>query len=157
MSTSKKVLLGVAAVAVVAIGYFAIKGYPPVGDGAAGTVGAAKRYESEQMTGKDVVVENAELAAFMQTDVFHTLISDKQAVKVLGSDSFRDALASQSFRDALASQSFRDALANQSFRDALASQSFRDALANQSFRDALASQSFRDALASQSARDARER
>ena len=127
MSTSKKALLGVAAVAVIAIGYFAVKGYPPLGGGAAGTIGAAKRYESEQISGKDVVLKDAELQAFMQTDVFQALVSDKQAVKVLGSDSFRDALASQSFRDALASQSFRDALASQSFRDALANQSARDA------------------------------
>ena len=144
--SSRKVLLGIAAVAVLAIAYFAITGFPPVGPGSEATVGAAKRYQSEQISGKDVVLQNAELQAFMQTDVFHSLISDKRALKVLGSETFRDALASQSFRDALANQSFRDALANQSFRDALANQSFRDALANQSFRDALMDQASRDAL-----------
>ena len=55
MST-KKVLLGIAAVAVVAIGYFAVTGFPPVGPGTEGTVGAAKRYQSEQMATKDVVL-----------------------------------------------------------------------------------------------------
>jgi len=155
--SSRKVLLGIAAVAVLAIAYFAITGFPPVGPGSEATVGAAKRYQSEQISGKDVVLQNAELQAFMQTDVFHSLISDKRALKVLGSETFRDALANQSFRDALANQSFRDALASQSFRDALANQSFRDALANQSFRDALANQSFRDALMDQASRDALER
>jgi hypothetical protein len=102
--SSRKLLLGIAAVAVIAIGYFVVNGYPPAGPGAEGTVGAAKRYESEQISSKDVTLQNAELQTFMQSEVFHSLISDKRAVKVLTSETFRDALASQSFRDALASQ-----------------------------------------------------
>src|SRR5512143_3163206 len=83
MSTSKKVLLGVAAVAVIAIGYFAIKGYPPVGDGAAGTVGAAKKYQAEQIATKDVVLENSEIQAFMQSEVFQKLLNDRASRKLL--------------------------------------------------------------------------
>ena len=120
--SSRKVLLGIAAVAVLAIGYFAVTGFPPTGPGSEGTVGAAKRYQSEQISGKDVVLQNPELQSFMQTDVFHALISDKRALKVLGSETFRDALASQSFRDALANQSFRDALASQAHRPAVKTQ-----------------------------------
>ena len=41
--SSKRVLLGVAVVAVIAIGYFAITGWPPTEEGAEGTIGAADR------------------------------------------------------------------------------------------------------------------
>jgi len=54
-------MLAVGAVAVIAAGYFAIKGIPPVEKGAEGTVGAAKRYQSEQIAKGDVVVQNLEV------------------------------------------------------------------------------------------------
>ena len=150
---SKKILLIVGAVAVIAFGYFGVWGYPPVEKGAEGTVGAAKRYEAEQISSKDVVLQNPALQEFMQTDVFQSLTSNKEAVKVLGSEGMKQALANQSFRDMLASQSMRDALANKDFRDRLADQSLRDALANKDFREALANKDFRDKLADQSSRD----
>ncbi len=83
MSTSKKALLGVAAVAVIAIGYFAIKGYPPVGDGAAGTVGAAKKYQSEQISDKDVVLKDAD-AEGGATCTLHLLRGGRYAGRVGG-------------------------------------------------------------------------
>jgi len=39
-ATGKKVLLGVALVAVLGIGYFAVNGYPPVGDDGKATIGS---------------------------------------------------------------------------------------------------------------------
>ena len=152
--SSRKLLLGIAAVAVMAIGYFAVMGYPPVGPGSEGAVGAAKRYESEQMSRKDLKLENSELQAFMQTDTFQRLIADRAVIAALSSASFRDAVASKDLRDSLASKDSRDALASQDFRDALASKDFRDALASKDLRDALAGKDFRDALANQSFRDA---
>ena len=149
MSTSKKVLLGVAAVAVIAIGYFAIKGYPPVGSGAEGTVGAAKKYQSEQISAKDVVLEDTELQAFMQSEIFDKLVSDRASRRALASETFRQALASQAVQQALASQEVRQALASQAVQQALASQAVQQALASQEFQKALASQSVQQALASQ--------
>jgi hypothetical protein len=128
MSTSRRVLLGVAAAAVIAIGYFAIKGYPPIGDGAAGTVGAAKRYPSEQISAKDVVLENTEVQEFMQSDVFQKLIHDPASRRLLASDSFRQALASEAFQQALGSQAFQQALGSRAFQQALGSRSFQQML-----------------------------
>ncbi len=148
MSTSKKVLLGVAAVAVIAIGYFAIKGYPPIGDGAAGTVGAAKRYQSEQIAAKDVVLENTEVQAFLQTDVFQALVHDPASRRLLASDSFRQALASQAVQQALASRAVQQALASQAVQQALASRAVQQAFASKAFQQALASQSVQQAMSS---------
>ncbi len=109
MST-KKVLLGIAAAAVIAIGYFAVNGFPPVGPGAEGTVGAAKRYQSEQMTSKDVVVEGKEAQSFLQSETFDQLIKSPAARKVLANDQTRAALASPALAAALASPELSAAL-----------------------------------------------
>ena len=80
---SKRILPIVAVLAVAALGYFAVRGFPTVGTGAEGTVGAAKRYEAEQIASKDVVLKDPALQEFMQTDVFHSLTANKEAVKAL--------------------------------------------------------------------------
>ena len=47
---AKKVLIGLAAAAAILIGVFAATGWPPAGLGMQGTVGAAKRYQAQQMS-----------------------------------------------------------------------------------------------------------
>ena len=76
---SRKVLLGIAAAAVIAIAYFAVKGFPPVGPGAEGTVGAAKRYQSAADDRKDVVLQDEGVQSCLQSDAFRQLIADKEA------------------------------------------------------------------------------
>jgi hypothetical protein len=93
MSTSKKVLLGIAAVAVVAIAYFAIKGTPPVGPGAEATVGAAKKYQSEQISGQDVVLQDTEVQQLLQSDAFRRAIADKETRALLASEAFQKAMS----------------------------------------------------------------
>jgi hypothetical protein len=91
MST-KKVLLGVAAAAAIAIGYFAINGYPPVGPGTEGTVGAARKYQSEQISGKDVVLQDTELQQVLQSDALRKLLADKETRALLMSPAFDQAV-----------------------------------------------------------------
>ena len=64
--SSRKLLLGIAAAAVIAIGYFAVRGFPPVGPGSDATVGAAKKYQSEQITAKDVTLQTPEVQRVLQ-------------------------------------------------------------------------------------------
>ena len=98
----KKIVWGVAAVAALLLISFAVTGYPPVGRGAEGTIGAAKRYRAEQIKSDDVKTQDPELQAFLQTDTFHKLIADKTA---------RDAMKSKEFRQAVADPAVRAALA----------------------------------------------
>ena len=95
---SKRILIGVGIVAVAALGYFAIEGYPPVDEGAEGTVGAAKRYRSEQITRQDVQVETDQLQAFMQSEVFHKLMTDEAARKAISAPEVQAAFASAAGR-----------------------------------------------------------
>ena len=75
---AKKLLLGVAIAAAVGIGYFSVNGWPrTAGTGTEGTVQAAKHSRSEQIKTSDVELQNPEVQAFLQTDFFHKLVTDK--------------------------------------------------------------------------------
>jgi len=142
----KKVMWSLAAAGALALVVMKFLGYPPI-DGAQGTIGAATRYQADQIAPADVKVDDS-AQAFVQSDVFDQLMKDPDARQMLASPSFRGALASPEFRGALANADFKAALASPSFRSALASPEFRGALASADFKAALASPEFRSALAS---------
>jgi len=66
-----------------------IGGGVPATTGTQGTIGAAQRYDAEQVKKSDVTIENAALASFMQTDIFEKLSRDKMAVAALASPGHR--------------------------------------------------------------------
>ena len=100
---AKKVLWSVAAAAAVALVVTRVFGYPPVQDGTEATIGAAQRYQAPQISSADVKLEDAQLQAFLQSDVFRQLASDKVAQEALKNNDFRRALADASVRVALSS------------------------------------------------------
>ena len=100
---AKKVLWSVAAAAAVALLVMRVFGYPPVQDGTEATIGAAQRYQAPQISSADVKLEDAQLQAFLQSDVFRQLASDKVAQEALKNNDFRRALADASVRVALSS------------------------------------------------------
>ncbi len=106
----KKLMWGLVATAALALVVMKFMGYPPI-DGAQGTVGAAKRYQADQIAPADVKVDDS-AQAFVQSDVFDQLMKDPDARQMLASPSFRGALASPEFRGALASADFKAALAS---------------------------------------------
>jgi len=148
----KKLMWGMVATAAVALVVMYIAGYPPI-DGAQGTIGAAKRYQADQIAPADVKVDDS-AQAFVQSDVFDQLLKDPDARQMLASPSFRGALASPEFRNALANSGFKAALASPDFIRALSNPEFSKALASADFRQALASADFKAALASPSLRSA---
>jgi hypothetical protein len=148
MSKSRKVLWGVAAAAVIAIGYFAVRGIPPVGPGAEGTIGAAKRYQSEQIAAKDVAVEGAAVQAFLQSESFDQLVRNPAARKALADDKVRAALASPGVAAALSNADLAAALSRAEVQAALANPAIRSALASPDLAAALASPEMKAALAS---------
>lgn len=163
---ARKVLWGVIAVAAGFIVSFVFFGVPPVEFGTSGTIGAAKRYQAEQISKSDVKTGDTELQAFLQSDTFQKIASDKAARTALTSKEFRtavadpavraalatpavaQALASQAVMQALSSASFQQAMAQQGVQAALASSAFQQAIASSAFQQALASQAFQQALAS---------
>ena len=100
---AKKVLWSVAAAAAVALVVMRVFGYPPVQDGTEATIGAAQRYQAPQISSADVKLEDAQLQAFLQSDLFRQLAADKVAQEALKNNDFRRALADASVRVALSS------------------------------------------------------
>jgi hypothetical protein len=150
----KKVMWGLAAAAALALIVMKFTGFPPMGDGTEGTVGAAKRYQAPQMAPSDVAVAPDEAQAFLQSDTFDRLIKDEDTRQMLANPSFRSALASAEFRSAVASPEMAKALSSPELRQALSSPELRQALSSPELRQALSSPELRQALSSAELRQA---
>lgn len=145
---SRKIVLAVAGlIGLVAIGYFVIRGVPPVEQGTGATIGAAKRYQAPQISEGDVQVTDADVQQFLQSDTFDRLIKDDAVRKVLASPANRAALAEAGARGALAAADVRKALAESSVRAGMEDASVRKALSRADVRTALAEAQARGAMA----------
>jgi hypothetical protein len=151
---AKKVLWSVMGAAAAVLIVLRMAGYPPASEGTEGTIGAAQRYQAQQISDADVKLTDAQLQAFMQSDAFHALISDKAARQALANKDLQKALANDGLRQVLASDDLRQALANDALRQALASDELRQALASDTARQALKNDALRQALASDAVRQA---
>ena len=108
---AKKVLWIVAATAALALITMRLVGYPPVEKGTEATIGAAQRYQAPQISSSDVKTGDAQLQAFLQSDLFRQLATDKVAQQALKNKDFQRALQDATVRAALASSDARYAIA----------------------------------------------
>jgi len=145
----KKVLWGVMAAAAALIVTFMIEGFPPGDNGSVGTIGAAKRYQADQIAREDVKTDDAALQTFLQSDAFNTLTTDKASRMVLANKDFRSAVADPAVRAALASPAVVRALAIPAVAQALANPNVMQALATPAVAQAMNSAAFQQALAQQ--------
>ena len=77
MANNRNSIVAGVIVLAAAVGFLAWKGilgYPP--QGTEGTIGAAKRYQSEQIAAGDVELNDPQTQAFIQSDLFHRLQTD---------------------------------------------------------------------------------
>jgi hypothetical protein len=75
---NKRILLAVGIVAALAIGSYAMFGWPPVkNEDTSGAIGAAKKYQSEQIADADVVLQDADIQALLQTDFFYQMVTNE--------------------------------------------------------------------------------
>jgi hypothetical protein len=128
LDMAKKVLIGVIGIAAVGLVVAYIAGVPPTSH-TEGTIGAAQRYQAEQIKKSDVKVANPELQAFMQTDAFDKIVHDKQALAALASPEVQALLADQNFQLAL-NADLLQVLANPALTGAMADHNVQIALAN---------------------------
>jgi len=150
---AKKVLIGVIGVAAAGLLVAYVFGYPPASH-TEGTIGAAQRYQAEQIKNSDVKVTSPELQAFIQTDAFDKLIHDKQAMAALANPEVTAALANPAFVAALADPQFQLALAASEVRLALSNAQIVQALATPEHYKALADPKFQASLSAQGAQAA---
>ena len=140
---AKKVLWSVMGAAAAVLIVMKIAGYPPKSGGTEGTIGAAQRYQSQQIADGDVKTTDADLQKFLQSDAFHTLASDKAARQALANKDVQKALADPAILAALADPQVREALNNEQFLFALKSDQVRAVLADEQLRLKLADEQLR--------------
>ena len=137
LDMAKKVLIGLIGIAAAGLLVAYVGGGFPATTGTEGTIGAAQRYNAEQIKKSDVTVENPALAAFMQSEVFEKLSRDKMAVAALASPEVQKALANAEISAALADSTLAQALADANVQAALANPALAQALASPQMRMAL--------------------
>jgi len=77
MSAKRLIAVVISAIAAAGIGYVALTGYPPSDPAAAGTVGAAQRYQAPQVATDDVKVVDPQIQEFLQSETFDRISKDK--------------------------------------------------------------------------------
>jgi hypothetical protein len=93
-------------VAVVGVGVLVWTGVLPPKVGVEGTIGVANRYQAEQISGNDVVLEPSELNDVLQSDVFHRLATNAEFRKVVTNENFKAFVASEEFSRLAKNQEF---------------------------------------------------
>ncbi len=90
-----RIIVGVVVVAVAGIAVAHFAGVFPPKSGLEGTIGAAKRYQTTQITDKDVALQDPQVQALLQSDVFQKVVSNPEFRKAWQHDAaFRHAVAS---------------------------------------------------------------
>jgi hypothetical protein len=107
IAMTKKAMYGIAAAAALALGVFAVYGFPPVGRGTEGTIGAAKKYQAPQMASKDVVLGDAAAQEFLQSEVFDRIMKDPEARSLLSDAGVQAALKNDIIASALKDRGVR--------------------------------------------------
>lgn len=147
MGMARKVMMGLAAAAAIVLGVFSITGYPPVGRGTEGSIDAAKRYQSEQIAAKDVVLGDTAAQQFLQSDVFDRLMRDDAARKLLSNAKYREAFAQIGVTKALGEDAVISALKNHEFMAVFSNSAALAAFDEAAFLEALGDSAFVDAIA----------
>jgi hypothetical protein len=120
MST-KRIVIGLGVVIAIALGIASFKGVIPPKSGVEGTIGAAKRYQTTQISAGDVTLTDAEMQDLLQSDLFHQLVTDANFREVLRtqSESFRTVLMDKQFRDLMGKQGFAEVMRSDVFKTAV--------------------------------------
>ncbi|HEX3112019.1 MAG TPA: hypothetical protein VHU20_02015, partial [Candidatus Eisenbacteria bacterium] len=120
MST-KRIVIGLGVVIAIALGIASFTGVIPPKNGVMGTIGAAKRYQTTQISAGDVTLTDAEMQDLLQSDVFHQLVTDANFREVMRtqSESFRTVLLDKQFRDLLGKQGFAEVMRSDVFKTAV--------------------------------------
>lgn len=120
MST-KRIVIGLGVVIAIALGIASFTGVIPPKNGVMGTIGAAKRYQTTQISAGDVTLTDAEMQDLLQSDVFHQLVTDANFREVMRtqSESFRSVLMDKQFRDLMGKQGFAEVMRSDLFKTAV--------------------------------------
>jgi hypothetical protein len=156
------VIAGVLVVAC-AVAFIALRGYPPTPN-TQGTIGAAQRYQSDQLAEKDVHLTDAQVQAFLQSDMFHKIATQpafREEVKngnisrlmsvdgfsgLMKSDQFSSLMSDNAFASVVADQNFQKVVSNDGYRSVMLSDGFVQLAKTDGFRSMIADQAYINSL-----------
>jgi hypothetical protein len=126
MANKTWILTGAVVIAAV-VAFLAIRGNRVGTPGTEGTIGAANRYQSEQITGADVSLDDPTMASFIQSDTFRKLASSAEFRQAIKSEDFQQALRSEPLLALLQEGLLTQVLENRGVQTLLESASFKTA------------------------------
>ena len=165
MAATKKIMLGLAAAAVLVLGVLTFMGYPPATGGTEATIGGAQRAQSPQIEAKDVVLGDTSAQDVLQTatwdqivrdDTLRTLLQDAnflarlhdaELLRALSDENILRALRDPGLGKKLQDQALVRSLSDAEMLKKLDDANLRVALMNKAFVDALRNADFRSQLA----------
>ena len=109
---TRKAMWGLAAAATITLAVLSIKGFPTVGHGTEGTIGAAKKFDGQQLANKDVVLGDVAAQAFLQSAEFDRLVKDPNARSLLSATALQPYLKDAQFLTAIQDANVRDVMTN---------------------------------------------
>jgi hypothetical protein len=122
---TRKAMWGLAAAATITLAVLSIKGFPTVGRGTEGTIGAAKKFDGQQLSNKDVVLGDAAAQEFLQSAEFDRLVKDPDARSLLGAAALQPYLRDARFLTAVKDANVRDAMTDSAVASIFASNEAR--------------------------------
>ena len=131
---TRKAMWGLAAAAAILLAVFVVRGFPPAGEGTESTIGAAQRYQAPQIADSDVVLGDAAVQEFIQSDTFERAINDPDVRALLADARGRAALQDRDLRGALLEADSRAALTNADLHRLFSNAAARRVLESSEFR-----------------------
>jgi len=122
---TRKAMWGLAAAAAITLAVLSIKGFPTVGRGTEGTIGAAKKFDGQQLASKDVVLGDAAAQEFLQSAEFDRLVKDPNARSLLGAAALQPYLRDARFLTAVQDANVRDVMTDSAVASIFASNEAR--------------------------------
>ena len=116
MKNRKIVVLLVALVVVCGLAFASLSGLYPPKSGVEGTIGGAKRYTAGQISEKDVVLTDAQIQAFLQSDLFHKMTTDPDFRKLVTSEEFSKLAGTEEFSKLVTTDEFNKVSETDEFR-----------------------------------------
>src|SRR5262245_2655635 len=133
MKNLRNIILSFLVVAAVLVGFAAYRGYIPPKSGVEGTIGAAKRYTSQQITSGDVALRAAEVQAVLQSDLVNKIQTNAEFRELVVKGDFSKALAKTDTRNTMQSEEFQKAVGKQEFKNVVANEDFKNLVGQQDF------------------------
>ena len=122
---TKRIVVVIGVLVAAGLGYVSLRGwFPPKAD-LEGTVGGAKRYHAEQITNKDVVLQDPEVQAFIQSDLFHQMTTNPDFRKAVQKEEFTKLVQDNEFKTLIGTELFKKVSETEAYQTVAANEGYQ--------------------------------